>query len=257
MNYEPRQKMHIKNLGRELKFTSFLLAAVLIKAGASQAETLPDFGDLDLKLRTFFFNRDKDQDKADSVATAQAVRLDYVSPYVGGLIGVDGSLFFSIKLDGQNGEGRTFLLRDKANGDQRSYRKLGQMYVKVKLPGETVLKVGRMELDKPLLEEDDSRATPSSTQAIYLETVAFGTTFYAIVSDKASGKTEGKFFSYKASDGENFNITVIGADHKFDNGLKARVSYGYADDIMQQGYLGLSYTKSLPYVSTLKPLFPK
>ena len=238
---------------RSLKSASARALILLISiAGEAQAEDRSDLGALNLNLRTIYFNRDKDQGNANSIAAVQAARLDYISPYIGDLIGFDGSIFTSLKLAGEKGRGSTFLLRDEPNGGQSSYWKLGQILVKLRLLGGTVLKAGRMVLDKPLLEEDDSRATPSSTQALFLETSVFGASLYAIASDKASGKTEGKFFSYQNSSGEDFNIYVLGAEREFDNGLTARVSYGFADDIMQQGYLNLSYRTALPNNSTLQ-----
>jgi hypothetical protein len=141
------------------------LISLVVVAGESDAAELSDLGELNLNLRTYYFNRDKDQNNADSVAAVQAARLDYLSPYIGDLIGFDGSLFTSLKLHGRNGRGETSLLRDEANGDQSSYWKLGQILVKAKLWEETVLKAGRMVFDKPLLEDSDSRATPSARQA--------------------------------------------------------------------------------------------
>ena len=73
----------------------------------------------------------------------------------------------------------------------------------------------------------------------------FDTSFYVIASDKASGKTEGKFIAYRDSDGESFKVYVIGADRAFDIGVTARASYGFAENIMQQGYLNLVFTKTL------------
>ncbi|QSR35537.1 hypothetical protein CFI10_11115 [Marinobacterium iners] len=60
---------------------------------------------LDINLRTLYFNRDFRQGTAeDRVAASQAVRIDYVSPYINDVIGFDASLFGALKLDGRGGD---------------------------------------------------------------------------------------------------------------------------------------------------------
>jgi len=143
----------------------------------------------DAKFRTFYFNRDK-LGTADSVALAQALRLDFTSGYESDLIGFDASLFTSQKLSGDSGEGGTGLLKTDADGSQGAYTKIGQAYLKIKLGDEASIKAGRMVLNTPLFNDSDTRATPSSTQAIQANADFSGVALYAIWSDKAADKTD-------------------------------------------------------------------
>jgi hypothetical protein len=221
------------------------LAAAGVVSTSAQGQNKSEIGSLDIKLRTFYFNRDKKDGNADSIAAAEGVRVDYVSPYINDWVGFHASLFASGKFHGPDGKGGTSVLRDEADGGQSSYAKLGQAFLELKLPHEARLNVGRMVLGHPLLEDSDNRATPSSTQAVQLKASALGTSFYVVASDRASNKTDGKFYPYKTNDGREFEVYVIGAERTFGNGVSAHLSYGYADDVVQQAYANLSYGKAL------------
>jgi hypothetical protein len=195
---------------------------------------------LDISLRTLYFNRDFRQGTAeDRVAASQAVRVDYVSPYINDVIGFDASLFGALKLDGRGGDESIGML--KADGDDTgSYAKLGQAFIKLKLGDVTELRAGRMVLTTPLLYDDDSRSTPSSTQAIKLDTQVGGADLYAIYSDRAVNMAETDFDKYEAN-GEEYDLYVLGGSYSFNNGLSVQAAHGIADDYLRQTYLNASY----------------
>lgn len=195
---------------------------------------------LDISLRTLYFNRDLRQGtNEDRVAASQAVRVDYSSPYVNDLIGFNASLFGALKLDGRGADETLNML--KADGDDtESYAKLGQAFVKLKLGESTELRAGRMVLATPLLYDDDSRSTPSSTQAIKLDTQLGGASLYAIYSDRAVNMAGTKFEKYEAN-GEEYDLYVLGGSYAFDNGLNIQLAHGIADDYLRQTYLNASY----------------
>jgi len=199
---------------------------------------------LDINLRTLYFNRDFRQGSSeDRVGASQAVRVDYVSPYLNDLIGFDASIFGALKLDGRGGDELIGMLKADGNSTE-SYAKLGQAFVKLKLGDATELRAGRMVLATPLLYDDDSRSTPSSTQAIKLDTRLAGADLYAIYSDRATNMAGTKFNEYKAGD-ENYDLYVLGGSYGFDNGLNLQLAQGVADDYLRQTYLNASYPFSL------------
>ena len=167
--------------------------------------------------------------------------MDFTSGYASDLIGFDASLFTSQKLSGDDGEGGTSLLRTKSDGSQGSYTKIGQAYLKLKLGENAGIKAGRMVLDTPLFNDSDSRATPSSTQAIMAHADISGAKVYGIWSDKASDKTDEDFENYTDNQGNDYEVIVVGGGYDFDNGLSVKLAYGEADNVMTQTYLNASY----------------
>ena len=217
-----------------------ILAATTLQIQAAEPSTgfFTD-SEVDLKLRTYYFNRDKIA-QADSKALSQGVRLDFKSGYINNVIGFDASLFSAVKLAGEAGHGGTGLLR--SDGDsQRSYTKLGQAYIKVKLGEHSQINAGRMVLNTPLLNDSDSRSTPSSTQAIVAKTNIMGVNLYAISSNRSSSKTNQSFESYTDANGEDYEVNVIGGDYKFSSGLRLKLAHAQAVDIVPQSYLNLSF----------------
>ncbi|NVK41056.1 MAG: outer membrane porin, OprD family [Oceanospirillaceae bacterium] len=223
---------------------AWALAGVALAVAAAQSPaTTAAEGDhrLTAKFRTFYFNRDKDQGLEDSKALSQALRLDYLSGYAGGLIGFDASLFTVGKLAGDRGEGGTGILQDESDGSQGGYTKFGQAYGKLKLGQSAELRAGRMVLNTPLFNDSDSRSTPSATQAALLAGNWGALDLYGIWSDKASAKTEDDFESYTDNRGNDYEVAVLGGGYGFNNGLSLAAAYGEADNVLSQTYLNASY----------------
>ncbi|PSL13277.1 imipenem/basic amino acid-specific outer membrane pore [Marinobacterium halophilum] len=213
-----------------------IAASTLASAPAAFAANEPS---LNINLRTLYFNRDFHDGAEDRYAGSQAVRVDYVSPYYNGMIGFDASLFGALKLDGGKEDEKIGMLHDD-NGNTDSYAKLGQAYLKLKLGENTELRAGRMVLETALLYDDDSRSTPSSTQAIKLDTKLGGADLYAIYSDRAVNMAGTKFNEYKAG-GEDYDLYIVGGGYTFENGLSIQAAHGVADDYLRQTYLNASY----------------
>lgn len=200
-----------------------------------------EYGNLDTTFRTFYFNRDKKQDTPDSVAFTQALMARYHSPYVGNTVNLNASFFGALKLNGETGKGGTGLLRDNADGSQSSYGKLAEIYASIKLPNDGSLDIGRLQLDTPLLNDSDNRATPSTTQAGLIDIKTAGPDFYVLASDRGSAKTEDNFGEYTDTSGKTYNVYVAGIDHEFDNTLYLHGAAGQADNVLQQVYLNAKY----------------
>jgi imipenem/basic amino acid-specific outer membrane pore len=217
---------------------------------AATAATLPavasaaDEGSFSASARTLYFNRDFHEGTEDRVSLTQALVLDYTSATFADRISFGASFFGNLKLDARKNAAAIGSLKVDANGDTESYAKLGQAYIDVALTENASLRAGRMVLGTPLLNDADSRATPSSTQAVMLQGKVGGADLYALYSDRASGKTESAFRKYSAN-GEDYSVVVLGGGYSFENGLSLNAAYGLADDYLQQVYLNAAYTFDL------------
>ncbi len=218
-----------------------IAASTLAAAPTAFAANEPS---LNINLRTLYFNRDFRSGAEDRIGASQAVRVDYVSPYYNDVIGFDASVFGALKLDGRKADEAINMLKADGN-DTDSYAKLGQAYLKLKLGENTELRAGRMVMATPLLQDDDARSTPSSTQAITLDTNIAGADLYAIYSDRAVSMSGTKFNEYKAANGEDYDIYLVGGGYTFENGLSVHAAHGVADDYLRQTYLNASYPIAL------------
>lgn len=236
---------------RNLLSAALLAAAFPAVAASDAVQGQGFFADskVNLNLRTFYFNRDK-VGATDAKALSQALRLDFESGYINNIIGFDASVFSSLKLSGERGEGGTGILNDNGN-EQESYTKIGQAAIKLKLGENTKFKAGRVVIDYPLLNDSDSRATPSATQAAILETSVENAKFYAVWSDRASSKTNDSFDKYTDSNGDDYDVKTIGASYQFHNGVSVDVAYAEAEDVLNQKYVKVSYPWQLSAKTSL------
>jgi hypothetical protein len=225
-----------------------LLVTAIITASYSQlslAEENSGFfnaSKLDLNLRTFYFNRDFiPSTSADRVALAQGLRLNFQSGYINNIVGFDASVFAVGKLSGKDNKGNTGVLRTLGDGDQQGYAKFGQAYFKVKLGENSGLKLGRMTINTPLLDDSDSRTTPSSTQGVYAYTQYQDLNLYAIWTNKGSAKTSQEFRDYTDTNGDSYSVAIVGGNYKFNTGLDVSLAYGEADNVLSQTYASVSY----------------
>jgi hypothetical protein len=200
-----------------------------------------EVGTLDAAFRTFYFNRDKKQNNPDSVALSQALMLRYHSPYADNVVNFNASVFGNLELQAETGEGGTGLLHDEDDGDQSSYSKLAEIYARFNLPNTSSFDIGRLQIDTPLLNDSDNRATPSTTQLAILDIDTTGPDFYVLASDRGSAKTEPDFGKYTDSNGDNYNVYVAGIDHEFNNSLYLHGAIGQAESVMQQVFINARY----------------
>ena len=247
-------------------------------SSASQQPSMNDMWDamtsdsrIDLGLRNFYFNRDFRQHRTDSASNhkpslsetwAQSARIDLRSGYFADIIGLDASWYGALKLVGDDEKYGSGVLRDRSatvkNGHlvarQESYNKLGQAYLKARFSSEdlnTHLKAGRLFIDTPLLNDSDSKATPSSTQGVLAELNYDNFGLYGIYSDRASGNTESGFKKYENSHGDSWDIHILGASANFDNGIGINFATGRAKEYLKQNYFNASYTANINDTSSL------
>ncbi len=128
---------------------------------------------------------------------------------------------------------------DSDDGD--SYAKLGQIYADYSFNDSISIRVGRWVIGSVLLSDSDSRATPSSTQAIQLTNQFDKGQFYALYSDRASSKTDTSFTKYTDANGDDYGIVIVGGDIVLENGLSLAAAYGDADNYKQQTFLNAGF----------------
>lgn len=204
-----------------------------------------DIGEFEIKLRTYYFNRDKDQGNPDSEAFTQGMLLYYNSPYLNDFVSLNAAAFANLKLVGEDGKGGTGLLQDQPDGSQISYAKLGEINLDFKLPKNGNLIVGRKQLSYPLKNDIHNRTTPASSQAAILSYDIGETTVYALATDRSAPKTISKFNKYQDTNGDDFTVYIAGAKHNFENSLFIEASAGHADNVMNRAFLDLQYPIAL------------
>lgn len=227
-----------------LFFTLFTAMAVILPGlsiFSASAALSADIGTFEAKLKTYYFNRDKEQGNSDSIAFAQGLMLYYNSPYLNDFVNLNATGFASLKLVGEDGKGGTGLLQDQSDGSQRSYAKFGEINLDFKLPKNGNLIIGRKQLTYPLKNDINNRNTPASTQAAILTYEIGKTTVYGLASDRGAPKVVSKFNKYKDTNGDDFVVYIAGAKHTFENSMFLEASAGYADNVMTRAYLDFLY----------------
>ncbi|PSL11907.1 imipenem/basic amino acid-specific outer membrane pore [Marinobacterium halophilum] len=218
-----------------------LIMAALGMMSAVPAMAADDDMQVNLDFRTFYMNRDFDQNIPDTIAAGQAFRVELLSPYWHDMIGVDVSAVHVAKLEGDKTENSSDVLTPEGEG----YTTLEQAYLKLRPVDNVNVKVGRMILMTPLLNDLTSRLSAPSTQAIYGSATLGNGEVYALYSDRASMNNSEKFEQYRSASGETYDIKSLGTTYKFDNGLSTHLQYAVADDYQKQLYLNLSYPTRL------------
>jgi len=208
-----------------------LVFALTAATAATQAPAV--MADVNVDLRTFYFNRDFSEGTNESrEALTQALRVDYVGQATDSLT-LGASLFANVKLADDGDSANTGLLDENEDG----YAKLGQIFADFSFTDTLSVKAGRWVVDTPLLNDSDSRATPSSTQAIKLSNSYESGKVYVLYSDRASGKTDSSFTKYRDGNGDSYGVALIGGDITLENGLTLTAAHGHADGFAKQTYL--------------------
>ncbi|MCG8531423.1 MAG: OprD family porin, partial [Desulfovibrionales bacterium] len=218
----------------------------------------------ELSLRNIYINRNyrnhrtAGTDRLPGLAEAwsQGACLDISSGYYRDTVGFHGSWYGALKLVGDKAKFGSGVLHEHSatpeNGHlqarQTSYNKLGQVYLNSRLGGEVLnasLRLGRMFINTPLLNDDDSRTTPSTTQGLFAEANYLNSSVYSVLSDRSSLKTQTGFHKYENSAGDSWKIYVLGGYLDLDNGLYFHIASGTAPDYKKRNYLNLSYNLKL------------
>ncbi|MBR9882475.1 MAG: OprD family porin [Oceanospirillales bacterium] len=226
--------MKLKTLTLAVAAMSVVSTAPVL--AADKAEGL----EINLGLRTFYMNRDFDAGIPDTIAGGQAFRAEVLSPYWSDVIGFDTSVVHVAKLESD----KTLNSSDVLTTDGEGYTTVEQAYIKLRPAQGIDLKIGRMILMTPLLNDITSRLSAPSTQGAYLSAKLGKGELYAIYSDKASMNNSEKFEQYSVG-GENYDVRSVGATYGFENGLSTHLQFAVAEDYQKQLYLNASYPTTL------------
>jgi len=221
----------------KIKKLSLAIAALGVASATPAIAVAADDGmQVNLDLRTFYMNRDFDAGIPDTIAAGQAFRIEVLSPFWHDMIGVDVSAVHVAKLEGDKTLNSSDVLTPEGDG----YTTLEQAYLKLRPIENVDIKLGRMILMTPLLNDLTSRISAPSTQGLHATAKLGSGSLYAIYSDKASMNNSEKFEQYRVGN-ETYDIKALGATYAFGNGLSTHVQYAVAQDYQKQLYLNASY----------------
>ena len=226
------------------------LSMAILAASSVQAESFVDDSTLDIHLRNYY-KSDKVTNNKKQSSWAQGARAEFSSGYFMGLIGLDLNWYGSLKLSGDKNESNNGLLRNSGPTNalkSKSYSKAGAA-IKFNLMDMATVKYGRMFIDTPLLNDSDSRVTPSLTEALMAEGEFAGVNLYGIHARENSARTESGFEAYGSVDStgkmKKHSVNIVGGGYDFDNGLSVTAAYGSQKEWANQLYLDAAYEMPL------------
>lgn len=137
------------------------------------------------------------------------------------------------------------LLASKPNGDHDNYTALGEAYLQGEY-GDTMIKLGRQELELPWINGDDNRLTPQSVQGYVLinNSIPDLEIFVGHIT-RMKGKASSDFLSmtsFAEIPGTGKPVTVGGYTYSGFKNLKFQLWDFYAHDFLNNIYLRADYS---------------
>ncbi|GFM85907.1 porin [Pseudomonas cichorii] len=224
----------------------------------SEAKGFVEGSTLDLKLRNYYYDRDKKNttgpSRRDDKDWTQGLWVNYSSGYTQGTVGVGVEAFgyFGLKLDGQkkySGSGNLVTSSDGTNED--SFGKGGGA-VKFRV-SKTELKVGDMQPANPVFAVGGSRLLPQTASGISLQSSEIAGLdleaghFYSGTSQDDTNRSGKIFASYANNfDGEEANSAdFIGGKYAITENLGVAFYASRLEDIWNQYYGNVNYALPL------------
>ncbi len=198
------------------------------------------------KSRTYYFERDYDfRNTRQDIATGGM--LYYTT---GELHGISlGISFYTGQGMGLNNDDRDVygLLAKDSDGDHENFTVVGESYIKADFRN-TVIKLGRQELDLPWVNTDDNRLTPQSTNAYTLINNSIPD-LELLVSHitRMRGKASESFVSmteYAEVPGSRA-VSTIGLTYKGIKNLEIHLWDFHAYDYISNLYMKSTYTREI------------
>lgn len=184
----------------------------------------------------------------DRTAWVQGIKLDYVSGFTQGSLGVglDLSTYSAVALERSKlatAGGSNRLLVDKDGNVVDDWSKLGVAALKFKV-GATTVKIGRQQVKTPVMSYADTRTLPASFDGISLESHDIqGLTIKTGYFDKATPRTgagsQDLGLTYTPVPVTSDFIAYGGADYVSQGGLRTSVYLSRFEDIWDREYFGL------------------
>lgn len=200
---------------------------------------------------TYFLAPDKGSAKPvnDRTAWLQGARLDFVSGYTQGPVGlgIDLSLYGAVALErsglaAAGGSSRLLVERDGDVVDD--WGKVGIAAAKLKA-GQTVIKVGRQQVRTPVMDYADTRTLPASFDGVSLESHDLGAlTLKAGYFDRATPRTgagsEDLTSTMTTRKVESDWVAYAGGDYNLNTAATASLYLSRFDAIWDRAYLGFN-----------------
>lgn len=263
---------------------SVVAASTVASIGSFAADDLASAfkeGKASGQIRAFYINRD--YTFADSTATATPNKnLDRDGLALGGKLGFEtapvygvsaGAVFYTTNaMDASSGtvaKNDTTLFDKDVAGNRKNATYLGQAYVQAKL-GNTLVKVGRQQLDTPLAGSDDARMLPTLFEAAvvinsdikdttligaHVTRIAYGTfangypggelalvSGYGNRTDYKVGVFQSMGQAALGDSAKNSGVTAAAAIYKGIPGLTVQVWDYYAHEILNAIYAQADYS---------------
>ncbi|WP_187300022.1 OprD family outer membrane porin [Endozoicomonas montiporae] len=222
-------------------------------ATTAQANSFVDDSSLNIELRNHFHERgskQKNNHDDSSSQWAQAIRADYSSGYFENIVGIDINAYYALKLGASNIDSNTNpgVLPVDTKGDSSSYGKTGYA-IKFNLMDNGVAKYGRMQLDTPLINDSDSRALPSMTEAFYADYNYMGLSVFGVWATKGNAKTRAGYDKYQTIDDKakinDEAVKSFGGSYDFGNGLDLSAAYAQQEDFAKKYLTEVNYAASV------------
>ncbi|MDE1462363.1 OprD family outer membrane porin [Spartinivicinus poritis] len=224
----------------------------LFASTTSIATPFIDDSAANLHLRNYYFNRDFRHNQGGQSYReewTQTAMVNYESGYWADLIGIDASIYSTLKLDSGRGTTNTGLLVVTDDGDAESYSALGVALLKAKY-AQTEIKWGRQLTTSPLFYYGDSRAQPQAFKGLNIKstdinnlTISGGR--FTQTKLKASSNFESLPNTEYGFEGRADEFYYLGFDYNFDNGPSLSFHSSLYEDIWKQFYFNYNHSFTL------------
>lgn len=199
----------------------------------------------ELKFRNVYFNKDRNQTDTDATRIdqwGQAAELNYFNGDLSEHLDLAASVYGAIKLHGGDENFSSDIFEKLPDGSlDTGYRKIGQLFARVKYNDANYLSAGAATLEYLTLETSGSRATPSSFvhQAIHLGHGNWQA--YWMHTDRWSARHVSEYTHYTNNAGERIdNLQLIGARYHNEK-LYLNSEFGESKDYLRRMHLSAGY----------------
>jgi len=214
----------------------------------SESKGFVEDADLNLLLRTTYFNRDFKDGDPDRRSLGQGFITKFESGFTQGTIGVgvDAWGILGVRLDGGRGRNYPAMFEFESDGDPVHDVSQAGAAIKARFSN-TVIKYGNQFPSMPVLAYDDSRLLPESFTGTLvtskeIEGLELNVGRFTADSSMASPARD-TFIS--SIDGTLKSINVYGGTYAFTDNLSASLYYADNDDIAKKKYANVNYVLPL------------
>ncbi len=215
----------------------------LVTSSMTQADTVNNKHDFELKTRFIHFDREFDNSVQNRDQSAIGYILNYQSPQFSHLIGVNLSGYYLAELD-HSGSNNEDILTRESDGDLSGFSQIGEAYINVTPLKNLSIKIGRQQHHSLLFISNGSRAVPNTYRGININYQATNhLQFYGAVYDEFSRRARDTFeeFSTDQSEQESIDyVSVLGLKYAT-NQFSVELENFTADEYLTKFGLRASY----------------